>query len=148
MDHAQPHSDESPPVGAGHEPSEVGIRRIFSFGGALVVLVLVVMAALALVMGIFRKDESQLASNRPRLFNVDDPGLYPAPNLQRSDEYEMKTCREEEKSALASYGWVDPKAGIARIPIDRAIEILAERGLPKSAPKPKPDAAPAEPAKK
>jgi hypothetical protein len=148
MDHAQPQSEESLPVGAGHEPSEVGIRRIFSFGIALVVMVVVVMSALGLVMGVFKKDEKQLASNRPRLFNVDDPGLYPAPNLQRSDEYEMKAYREEERAALANYGWVDPKAKIAHIPIDRAIEILAERGLPKPAPRPKAEPAPAEPNKK
>jgi hypothetical protein len=148
MDHAQPQSDESLPVGAGHEPSEVGIRRIFSFGAALVVMMVVVMSALWLVMGYFARDEKQLAANRPRLFNMDDPGLYPAPNLERDDEYEMKVYREEERAALANYGWVDPKAGIAHIPIDRAIEILAERGLPKSGPKPKPDPAPAEPSKK
>ncbi len=39
---------------------------------------------------------------------------------------------------LKSYGWIDRDKGVVRIPIDRAIEILAERGLPvraaKSAP--------------
>ena len=38
--------------------------------------------------------------------------------------------REEERDRLSSYGWVDRKAGIARIPVDRAIEILAKKGLP------------------
>ena len=32
--------------------------------------------------------------------------------------------------ALQHYGWVDRKAGIARIPIEHAIELLAARGLP------------------
>jgi hypothetical protein len=31
---------------------------------------------------------------------------------------------------LSSYGWVDREAGIVRIPIDRAMDLLAERGLP------------------
>jgi DNA-binding GntR family transcriptional regulator len=35
-----------------------------------------------------------------------------------------------ETAILHSYGWVDRDAGIVRIPIERAIEILAERGLP------------------
>jgi hypothetical protein len=39
---------------------------------------------------------------------------------------------------LKSYGWIDRDKGVVHIPIDRAIEILAERGLPvraaKSAP--------------
>ena len=39
----------------------------------------------------------------------------------------------EERARIASYGWVDKKAGIARIPVDRAMDILAQKGLPKVA---------------
>jgi hypothetical protein len=39
----------------------------------------------------------------------------------------MKT---EDLERLSHYGWVDRAAGIAHIPIDRAIDILAKRGLP------------------
>ncbi len=31
---------------------------------------------------------------------------------------------------MHSYGWVDQPAGVVRIPIDRAMELLAQRGLP------------------
>lgn len=31
--------------------------------------------------------------------------------------------REQEKAAATSYGWVDQKAGIVRLPIERAIEL-------------------------
>ena len=44
----------------------------------------------------------------------------------------MKELREEEAARLSSYGWVDRPAGVAHIPIDRAMAILAERGLPKA----------------
>jgi hypothetical protein len=36
----------------------------------------------------------------------------------------------QEVQRLNSYGWVDQQAGIARIPIDRAMALLAQRGLP------------------
>jgi hypothetical protein len=36
----------------------------------------------------------------------------------------------EENAALTTYGWVDRDAGIVRMPIERAMEILVERGLP------------------
>jgi hypothetical protein len=49
--------------------------------------------------------------------------------------------RAQEDAILTSYAWVDKKAGVARIPIDRAIEIVTERGLPPSKPMP-PAAAP------
>ena len=38
--------------------------------------------------------------------------------------------RERSRRALESYGWVDQQAGAVRIPIERAIDIVAERGLP------------------
>jgi hypothetical protein len=31
---------------------------------------------------------------------------------------------------LSSYGWLDRNAGVVRIPIDRAMKMTVERGLP------------------
>jgi len=36
----------------------------------------------------------------------------------------------EEQAQLSSYGWINRDAGIAHIPIDRAMEIIVARGLP------------------
>ena len=38
--------------------------------------------------------------------------------------------KAEDLGRLNTYGWVDRKAGVAHIPVDRAIDILAKRGLP------------------
>ncbi len=38
--------------------------------------------------------------------------------------------RDQELAQLNGYGWVDETAGIARIPIDRAMDLVAETGLP------------------
>jgi hypothetical protein len=38
--------------------------------------------------------------------------------------------RAAEDKILNGYGWVDREHGVARIPIDRAIDLLAQRGLP------------------
>ncbi|HEY6404266.1 MAG TPA: hypothetical protein VI479_22785 [Blastocatellia bacterium] len=42
---------------------------------------------------------------------------------------EMATLRKQKEQQLNSYGWVDKTSGIARIPIDRAKDIIAEKGL-------------------
>ena len=42
----------------------------------------------------------------------------------------LKQLRATEDAILTTYGWVDRKGGIVRIPIDRAIDLLAQRGLP------------------
>jgi hypothetical protein len=38
--------------------------------------------------------------------------------------------RAEEDQILGSYGWIDRERGIVRVPIDRAITLLAQKGLP------------------
>jgi hypothetical protein len=38
----------------------------------------------------------------------------------------------EEEQELNSYGWVDAGNGIARVPIDRAMELIVEQGLPET----------------
>ena len=56
---------------------------------------------------------------------------------------EMVELKKEEQTHVYSYGWVDQKAGIAHIPVDRAMEILARNGLPKvAAPAPTPGTPP------
>jgi hypothetical protein len=47
----------------------------------------------------------------------------------------LKTLHEEENKALTTYGWVDKTKGVARVPIDRAMELtLADLATKKPAP--------------
>jgi hypothetical protein len=54
----------------------------------------------------------------------------PAPALQTSPAGDLRAQRSKEEATLGSYGWIDRQAGVIRIPIERAIELTAERGLP------------------
>jgi len=54
----------------------------------------------------------------------------PFPKLQIFAPVDVEKFRTREEAQLNSYGWVDKKAGIVRIPIDRAMDLLLERGLP------------------
>lgn len=56
--------------------------------------------------------------------------LPPAPQLQANPKMDYDTYMASEKAQMTSYGWVDRKAGLARIPIDRAVDLVAERGIP------------------
>lgn len=55
---------------------------------------------------------------------------FPAPQLETDERTQLNTIRLGEEDTLSTYGWVDQKAGVVRIPIDRAMDILAQRGLP------------------
>ena len=55
---------------------------------------------------------------------------FPQPRLETDERTEINDFRLQEEQKLDSYGWVDQNAGIVRIPIDRAMELIAQRGLP------------------
>ncbi len=51
----------------------------------------------------------------------------PEPRLQADPLGDLRALRAEEDALLHGYGWADRQAGTVRIPIERAIELLAER---------------------
>jgi hypothetical protein len=55
---------------------------------------------------------------------------FPAPQLEINERTELNEIRLREEDTLSTYGWVDQKAGVVRIPIDRAMDLLVQRGLP------------------
>jgi hypothetical protein len=50
--------------------------------------------------------------------------------LEHSERRQFEGIVQEQDKVLASYDWVDEKNGVVRIPIDQAMELLAQRGLP------------------
>ncbi|MCL4858013.1 MAG: hypothetical protein KJZ93_01350 [Caldilineaceae bacterium] len=57
-------------------------------------------------------------------------GATPLLLAEHSSAAEAAARRSQERAQLASFGWVDQAAGIAHIPITRALALVAEQGLP------------------
>ena len=56
---------------------------------------------------------------------------FPTPRLQTDDgNQDVADMHERESLLLEHYSWVDQSKGVVRIPIDRAMELIAQRGLP------------------
>ncbi len=56
---------------------------------------------------------------------------FPTPRVQLDDGNEdVAELHAREDLLLNYYSWVDPSKGIVRIPIERAMELVAQRGLP------------------
>ena len=55
---------------------------------------------------------------------------FPQPVLEDNERQQFGALVEKQDEVLASYDWVDQKNGVVRIPIDRAMDLLAQRGLP------------------
>lgn len=61
----------------------------------------------------------------------------PAPNLQVDPRQQLLDLRADEERILTTYGWVDKSRGMTRVPIERAMDMLVEQGLPNPMPVPK-----------
>jgi hypothetical protein len=55
---------------------------------------------------------------------------FPGPRLLVNQKLDMETFRASENTLLNNYGWVDRNQGLVHIPIDRAIDLLAQQGTP------------------
>ncbi|MFZ1137569.1 MAG: hypothetical protein ABR881_04945 [Candidatus Sulfotelmatobacter sp.] len=55
---------------------------------------------------------------------------FPNPRLEEDERGQLDHIRINEAQTLSTYDWVDQKAGTVRIPIDRAMDLIAQRGLP------------------
>ena len=53
----------------------------------------------------------------------------PSPRLEIHTQGHWRVFRDAEKARLASYGWMDRTTGAVHIPIDRAMDLIAERGV-------------------
>ena len=53
-----------------------------------------------------------------------------APMLEHDERGQFGDFLLKQEQQLNSYGWVDEQAGIAHIPIERAMQLTVERGLP------------------
>ncbi len=126
-------SDVDHPVseagGPGYERRDANPRMLFLIGGGLIVLIFVVLFIVGGVMNLFEKYRPT-SGEPPPPATAEAHVVPPEPRLQTDPRLEYERMFAEEDSLLRSYGWVDEKDGIAHIPIDTAIAIIASRGLP------------------
>ena len=54
----------------------------------------------------------------------------PEPRLQVNEVQARKAYQEAQKFEMGSYGWIDDKEGIVRVPIERAMDLILKKGLP------------------
>ena len=113
-----------------HEDTDVSVRGIFAFGAGLLVSAILIQGMIWLLFQYFSERESvRLAPEYP-LAAGQEMRLPPEPRLQTDPRADLRELRAHESSVLSTYGWVDKAAGVVRIPVDEAMRITAQRGLP------------------
>ena len=109
-----------------HEHRDVNVWAVYKFGIALTILCIV---ATALLFGLYKYFVNREGGPVVRTEVNDARTLPPMPRLQTTPVPDFKEMRAAEDAILSGYGWVDQAHGVTRIPIDRAIDLLAQRGL-------------------
>lgn len=103
----------------------------------VVILVVVTLACQVLMWGLFAalKDRAAGQDLARSPLAVPQGQAPPGPNLLAilpehfGEPAALKEFREHEEAVLSSYGWADKNAGLVRIPIDKAKELVLEKGL-------------------
>ena len=129
---------------AGHgdfEHQDLAPKGIFAF---LIVIAVATVICIFLVGGFYDFLEKREKANQPPVSPLvthvpEDtrhvaPGypqrVFPDPKLEEDERGQLNGVHMAEEETLYSYGWVDQQAGTMRIPIDRAMDLLVQRGLP------------------
>jgi hypothetical protein len=121
MEHTVPHSTN----GAGHEQSEVSVRLIVV---SLAFLAVATFLVFLLVVGIFRYFYASYSTEEAT--RLSQPVIPPEPRIEVAPYEQLQQLRAKEDRVLNTYALIDKDSGRVRVPIGRAIDLLAAKGLP------------------
>jgi hypothetical protein len=133
---------------AGFEREDLGSRGVFAFMiGLAVVGVVIYFIIIGMYSFLDKYERSQMATASPLVTSKDPMSRVVTqdymdrrfkengvPMLETNERGQFRDFLINQENQLNSYGWVDEKAGVAHIPIERAMELTVQRGLPVYAP--------------
>jgi hypothetical protein len=123
----------------GYEQEDLNSRGPLYFMAGLTLLCVVIYLV---VFGMYRLLDSYASTHQPplspmvapesdtRIVTREDPQTFPQPRLEENERTQLRSFIEDQDRELTTYDWVDKAKGIVRIPIDRAMELIVQRGLP------------------
>jgi hypothetical protein len=135
----QPMINQPKPNHDGFEQEDLSSRSALYF---LAGLVLVCVVVYLIVFGMYRFLDSYATAHQPpmspmvtpeadtRAVTPENAETFPQPRLEENERTQLRSFIEDQDRKLATYDWVDKDRGSVRIPIDRAMELIAQRGLP------------------
>jgi hypothetical protein len=113
----------------GHEARDVSVGGVAAVVAALLGLALVIHVALWVQMtALWTARQAEVPPPLPVAGAL--PEAPPEPRLQAAPRADLAAMRAAEDRLLGSYGWVDRRAGVVRIPVDRAMTLVAEEAAP------------------
>lgn len=117
-----------------HERKDINFRALTKFGIAFIFAGIVMHFFLWFVFDYFRGREAPAAQRPSKGIGMDARQLPPEPRLQAAPIRDLTEMRAAEKEILEGYSVVDEARGAVRIPVSRAMDLLAAEAAPGAAP--------------
>lgn len=124
---AKPPAEES--LARGYEVTDVRSGPLVLSAVVLAAAVAVVLAFLTWFIGFLEIGAKRHDPVLSPLIGSQSP---PEPRLQTDPSDDLARMHAAEDRALHRYLWIDKKEGVVQLPIDRAMELLLEQGLPET----------------
>lgn len=129
------HSTAAPgqpdPATGNHQEDGIDFGGILKVGAGLAAVTAASYLIIWAVFVILARQTDAVSGNRAYPLAVGQENrLPPEPRLQSNPRQDLRDLRAAEAETLNGYQWVDQNAGVVRIPIDAAMKLTIERGLP------------------
>lgn len=120
------------PAGPSYEHDDLTLKKVWPFFATLTIITAIFFVVTAGLEALHTGHLPQVTLPPPgwaiSFKQPQAPGAQPA--LQTNAVQDLQQFRASEETKLRSYGWVDKNAGVVRIPIERAMDLIAAQGLP------------------
>lgn len=111
-----------------YERQDAKAKPLFLFILALFALIVVVAGILFFYLKILESHSKK--SDLPSFYEIEEPLQIPEPRLEIHPSSNYQALKEKEDYWLSTYGWSSLEHGKIHIPIEEAMRLIAEQGLP------------------
>jgi hypothetical protein len=111
----------------GHETRDASIPGVIVLGGGCLFLIIAFGLVGSFIMFRFQVETHKGKEPATTEFQAVRSQLPAPPILERAGWINLKELRAAETKELETYGWIDKEKKTARIPVARAMDILAQR---------------------
>jgi hypothetical protein len=128
---ASAHSDPGHAPAPGHETRDASVARLLIFAGGLLVALVAIHFIMLGFQRVFVSERPQSPQEQAEARSIlAGPPAEQEETQARVNIYQqLRKLHSDEEAMLSRYDWIDRKAGVVRIPIDRAIDLVAEKGV-------------------
>jgi hypothetical protein len=117
----------------GYETTDVNPKTLLAWVAGLAGMIVISIVAAWVFFDVLA-GRAQRADPKISPLAATEQGPPPDPKLIPDEPHDLSSVRREEEHVLDSYGWIDKGRGLIRIPIARAMDLVAKEGLPSRPP--------------